>query len=276
MHIGPGDVVGPGLDQRQVERPEALANLLEPIEVAGIATEEYPHILVDDHPRRPQGPVAVQQPTPGKVLSRGGDKTYALDLAFLPPVQLPHLRRCYAPGHQQVAYAQRRQEHTRARCQLANRLFVQMIEVIVGQYHRSQRRQLVQRQGRRMEAQWAGPLHRRGALGEYRVGNKEAPAQLEQHRGMAQAPKAAVGRIEHLLTGHGLEADRCGRPGFRRLAQEQVLEPDAQLLQYAILWQRRLVVKAPFPLGRRLAGRVGQRDHQQHSEQQESLHVTPQ
>ncbi len=88
-----------------------------------------------------------------------------------------------------------------------------------------------------MEAQWAGPLHRRGTLGEHRVGNKEAPAQLEQYRGMAKAPQAAVRCVKHLLAGHGLEADRCGRPGLRRLAQEQVLEPDAQLLQYAIRWQ---------------------------------------
>ncbi|MCY1426734.1 hypothetical protein D9M71_425600 [compost metagenome] len=93
---------------------------------------------------------------------------------------------------------------------------------------------------------------------------------------MAQAPQAVVRGVEYLLAGHGLEADRRGGPGFRRLAQEQVLEPDAQLLQCTILWQQRLVVKTPVPQRCRLAGGVGQRDHQQHSEQQESLHVTPQ
>ncbi|MCY1426735.1 hypothetical protein D9M71_425610 [compost metagenome] len=151
MHIGPGDVVGAGLDQGQVERPEALANLLETVEVPGIATEEHPHILVDDHPGRPQGPVAVQQPAPGKVLRRGSDETHPLHFAFLPPVQLPHLRRCYAPGHQQFTHPQWCQEHASARRQLAYRLFVQVVEVIVRQHHRRQRRQLVQRQGRRME-----------------------------------------------------------------------------------------------------------------------------
>lgn len=68
VYVGPGDVVGAGFDQGQVERPETLAYLLETVEVPGIATEEHPHIVIDDHPGRPQRPVAVQQPAPGKVL----------------------------------------------------------------------------------------------------------------------------------------------------------------------------------------------------------------
>ncbi|MNE83360.1 hypothetical protein D3C80_1801700 [compost metagenome] len=121
------------------------------------------------------------------------------------------------------------------------------------------------------------PLHRGGALGKYRVGDEEATPQLEQYRGMAQAPEAVIRCVEHLLPGHGLHGDGVGGAGFGGFAQEQVLEANAQLLHHAVLRQACLVVEPSVPVWRRLTGSVSGGDHeQQHSEQQESLHVTPQ
>ncbi|MNN06957.1 hypothetical protein D3C81_1197650 [compost metagenome] len=122
------------------------------------------------------------------MLCRGSDEAHAFHHAFLPPIQLPHFRRGHAPAHQQVAHTQWRQKHPGVRRQLANRLLVEVVEVIVRQHYRSQRWQLVQCQRRRMEAQGARPLHGRGALGEHRVGDEEAPTQFQQYRGMPQAP----------------------------------------------------------------------------------------
>jgi len=68
------------------------------------------------------------------------------------------------------------------------------------------------------------------------------------------------------------EAGRvCG--GLRR---NRYLSPMRSFFQHAILLLHDLVVKTPVPLWCRLAGVVGQRNHQQHSKQQKSLHATPQ
>ena len=64
VHVGPGHVVGTGLDQCQVERPEALADFAKALEVTGITAEEHTRLVVYQHPGGPQGAVAVEQAAP--------------------------------------------------------------------------------------------------------------------------------------------------------------------------------------------------------------------
>ncbi|MNC48719.1 hypothetical protein D3C75_978520 [compost metagenome] len=95
---------------------------------------------------------------------------------------------------------------------------------------------------------------------------------------MPQAPEAVIGCVEQLLASHRLNTDGRGRTCLGRFTQEQVLKADAQLLHHAVLRQLRLIVKASVALWCRLTGSVGSHGNheQQHSQQEESLHVTPQ
>jgi hypothetical protein len=104
-----------------------------------------------------------------------------IDLYTLPPVELTNLRRFDTPLDQPVAHTQRRQKHARAIGECEHCLAVQMVVVIVGQNHATQRRQISERDGRCMKAFWTKPLERRRAFGEDRVGQPELTAQLEQH-----------------------------------------------------------------------------------------------
>src|SRR5436190_21231293 len=51
--------VGADLEDAEVERAEAVADRLEMLAEAGVATEVYPVRRAGDHPRRPQCGVAV-------------------------------------------------------------------------------------------------------------------------------------------------------------------------------------------------------------------------
>ncbi|KAG1319967.1 hypothetical protein G6F63_014481 [Rhizopus arrhizus] len=116
VHERPARVIRAGFDHGEVERAVLLADGLEAIEVAGVATEEDAEVTILDHPRRPQAAIAVAQPTAGKVLARGGGQAQAAGFGRLPPVQLFHLGGIHAPGDELVAHPQRRNETRVRRC----------------------------------------------------------------------------------------------------------------------------------------------------------------
>ncbi|MNJ14882.1 hypothetical protein D3C77_91160 [compost metagenome] len=119
--------------------------------------------------------------------------------------------------------------------QLSDRLFIKVVIVVVREDHRSQRWQFFQLQRRRVKTLRTGPLHRRGALSKYRVGNKEAIMQFQQYRGMPQTPQAAIRCLKQLLAPQRLDSDVHIRPGSCWLTEKQKLEADAQLFQRAVL-----------------------------------------
>ncbi|MNM96713.1 hypothetical protein D3C81_1092000 [compost metagenome] len=196
------------------------------------------------------------------MLRRGGNETDALDLGFLPPVQLANFGRRNPPLDQQVANAHRRQKMLGPIGQLAYRLFIEVIIVIMRKDHCGQRRKLFKFEWWLVKALGAGPLHRRGAFGKYRVGDEEALVQFQQYRGVPQAPQAAIRRFEQLLTAQRLHGNLYIRSGSRRLAKEQELEADAQFFKHAVLRQCPLVVVSPILALRRFTGLGEQRGHE--------------
>src|SRR6266702_7525526 len=104
----------------------------------------------------------------------------AVDVDALPPVELAYFRGIDTPLDQPVADTQRRQKHARRGGERKHGLTVQMIVMVVRQNHAAQRRQIRERDGRRMKTLGTEAPERRRAFGEYRVGQPELTAQLEQ------------------------------------------------------------------------------------------------
>ncbi|MND87734.1 hypothetical protein D3C80_797420 [compost metagenome] len=222
VHVWPVDVVGTGFHQGQVEWTVLFADAFEAVEVAAVAAEEEACVAVDHHPRGPEGAVAVEQATAGKVLRRGSDELDAIDFRALPPIQLADFARVDAPLDQGVAYAQRGKEVFGLVRELEHGLMIQVIVVVVGQDHRFDRWQFFQADRWLVETLGAGPLYGRGTLGEDRVGDPEFVAQLEQHRGVAQAIDAVVGRCDQRGLSQGLHRDGRARASVLRFVEQHV------------------------------------------------------
>ena len=96
VDIRPLGVVGTGFQQRDIEGSVFGAYLFESRKIARVATEENPQVLVQYHPGRPQGLVPVPHAAPRKVLRGRGDETHSVQLALLPPVELPRGARSWS------------------------------------------------------------------------------------------------------------------------------------------------------------------------------------
>lgn len=131
MHIGPAFVVGAGFHQRQVKGAKTAANLGKTGEIAAVAAEEHPQLIVFNHPGTPQRAVAVGQAPARKVLGRGSRQPQAVDFRALPPVELADFVRRHAPGRQAIAHAERCDELAHLAVQRPNGGLVQMVVMIV-------------------------------------------------------------------------------------------------------------------------------------------------
>ena len=232
VHERPARIVGAGLDHGQVERAVLLADGLEAVEVAGVAAEEDAEVVVLDHPRRPQAAVAVAQAAAGEVLARGGGQAQAAGLGRLPPVQLFDLAGVHTPGDQLVADAERCNEARGLASQLHYRGMVEMVIVVVREDHAGDGRQFVDADRRCVEARRAHPLHRRGALGEHRIGQPVLAAQLQQDRGVPQPEQTAVRRSVEGSAVQRLHRNGVGRDGALGLV-EQERPPDLRTVAQA-------------------------------------------
>ena len=217
--------------------------VLEAVEVARVAAEEHAQIVIDDDPRGPQGAVAVEQTAAGEMLGRCRRERQTVDLHTLPPVELAYLRRVDTPFDQPVADAQRRQKHARGGGEREHRLAVQMVVVVVRQNHAAQRRQVGERNGRRMKAFGTEPPERRCTFGENRIGQPELTAQLEQHGRMPEAIQAAVRRRVELFARQRIDGQGACRRRAVRLV-EQHIPHDAQGLADSFDGTRLDVTKA--------------------------------
>jgi hypothetical protein len=183
------------LEHRQIERPEPRADLAELVGEAGVAREEQPPPRGGEHPRRPQRAVAAGQAAPREVLRRRRGEADVLDGRRLPPVELGDERGLDAVRLEVRADAERGDERHPPRRQLAHAGLAQVIEVIVRQEHRVERRQLGDRRRHRVEPPRPGEADRRRALAEHRIGQHPRAVELEQHRAVAEPGHAqAVGR----------------------------------------------------------------------------------
>ncbi len=99
---------------------------------------------------------------------------------------------------------------------------IQVVIVVVGQDHCFDRWQFFQADRWLVKTLGACPLHRRGTLGEDRVGDPEFVAQLEQHRGVPQAIDAVVRRGNQRGLSQGLHRDGRTRAGVLRLVEQHV------------------------------------------------------
>ena len=181
VNVGPLRIVSAGLHHRQIERAVAAADFLEAVEIAAVAGKEDARLAVLDHERRPQRLVAVGQAAAREMLGRRGQQAYAIDLRALPPAQLTHLVSRNTPGNQAVAHAQRGDEHLGPGRQRHDRRMIEVVVMVVRQDDALKRRQVLHADRRLVETLGTGPLHRRGAFREHRVGEPEAAVKLEQH-----------------------------------------------------------------------------------------------
>ena len=173
--------------------------------------------------------LSPNRPRPEKCCAGVATKRTPSHRGGLPPVQLPHLGRVHAPFDQQVAHAQRRHEMPDPARQLRDRGFVEMVVVVVREQHALDRRQLVDRDRRRVKALRPGPLHGRGALGEHRVGQPEGALELHQHRRVAEAHQGPVGRGQQLLAREAGHRQRRGGRGLGRLVEQHAPDDAGRL-----------------------------------------------
>ena len=126
-----------------------------------------------------------------------------------------------------------------------------VVVMIVREDHGADRWQLLDRDRRRVKAFWPGERQRRCPLGEHRIGQPPLAAQLEQHRGMPQTVQATIGC--RLKFGARQALNRHRRRRHRAFGfVEKYVPPHAQGGLGQVTRRRRpLIVKAPIaPLWR--------------------------
>src|SRR3569833_610308 len=117
------------------------------------------------------------------MLGRRGGALMAVEIGRLPPIALFHIAWIDTPPHQLVTDAERGKEAFRLRSQARDGIAVEVVVMVVRQNDAGQWRQFVDVDRRSMESCWAGPLHRRRPLREYRIGEPVSSAQFQKHGG---------------------------------------------------------------------------------------------
>ena len=235
-------------DQRQVEAAavgEMLADVGEIAAVAGVSGVDQPELRRQHRESAPERALSVEGRAAGPV---PGGRQHELDAALdmrLPPVQLDHPQ----PGQAQVVEPglelQRHDEQRRAArlcCQRPHRGLVEVVIVVVRDQHHVDVRQLRGGERQRADPLRPGPGHRRGALGELRVGQHRQTAEPRQHRRVADPGDAGLGRLQ-VGCDH-----RQRRLRARRILAAQLPAPDLPL---------RLVDGAAVAVAKALGGVVG-------------------
>src|SRR5690606_11659416 len=97
MPVGPRGAVGAAFDHGQIEGSEALTDLLEPREQAGVAGKVDAMPRTQDRVARPQGAHLVEDLTSGGMTSGRRNQAELADLDLFPPIELANLLRRDAP-----------------------------------------------------------------------------------------------------------------------------------------------------------------------------------
>lgn len=127
----------------------------------------------------PQGAVAISQAAAGEVLCRRGSQLQARVRAGLPPVELLHALRRHAHAEQPGLDSERHEVALDPLRQVLDRRYVKVIVVIVRKDHAFDRRQLLERQRRRVKALGAREAERRHPFAENRIDEPELALKLE-------------------------------------------------------------------------------------------------
>jgi hypothetical protein len=138
---------------------------------------------------------------------------------LLPPLHLLDLRERHAPALEVRADAERDEEARAARRQVLHGLHVEVVVVVVRDEHGVDRRQVGERDRRRMEA-LRPDRDRRHALGEDRVEQQAQPVDLDVDAGVADPEgaqaagggAAASAALSTASTGSGAGGTRTSSP----------------------------------------------------------------
>jgi pyruvate-formate lyase len=106
---------------------------------------------------------------------------------------------------------------------------VEVVVMVMRQDDRTQRRQRVDAERRRMEAFRAGPWHRRRAFRKHGVGQPPAAVQLHQQGRMAEAEQGRIRRRRQRGRVQGLHRNRPVGHRRRRLAGQHAPEQAERL-----------------------------------------------
>ena len=155
----------------QIERCEPFADGGELVGKTGIAREKDAPVG-GDHPRRPEGGIAISQRSTGEMLRgrRGESELTSGQRALLPPIELGDECRVEAEPFEVRADAERRYDRDAQLGQRSHAGRAEVIVVIVRQEHRVEWRKLLDRHRDGVEAAGARERDRRGALSENWIG----------------------------------------------------------------------------------------------------------
>ncbi len=228
VDVGPEVAVGPDLDHRGVERAVGGADVLEALEVAGVAAVVDPVLLTGDGPGRPEGVLGVAQTAAAEVAGRGGGEGEAADSGGLVPVQLAQPVRGDAPVLQVGADAERHGEHGVRAGQRLDRGQVEMVVVVVGDHHHVDLAERGQRQRHGVQPPRSGERERGAALAPDRVEQHPVAVDLREHAGVSHPgqPQPGGGRLGQVGEGRGVHRDGAlrGAQGPGLLVEEHLRE----------------------------------------------------
>jgi len=169
----PGRTVAADRKQRGQQTGEAAADLgeaVEPGSVAGVVDALRPSL---DDVASPQRAVGSEDTPPGPVARRDQGHDQAVDLGRLPPLELHHRA---PPTRAQPPAEPGRRHHRHLRRQRAHGTGIEVVEVVVRDEHRADRRQCVRPQPR-----WRmSPVEQTRVVAEHRIDQEAPPAERAQ------------------------------------------------------------------------------------------------
>ncbi len=212
VDVGPEFGVGAQLDHRGVEGAVVGADVLEAVEVAGVAAVVDAVLLARDDPGRPQCVLSVAQAAAAEVAGRGRGQCEAADLGRLVPVQFAQSVRGHAPVFEMGADAERHGEDGVGAGQFLDGGHVQVVVVVVRDDDHVDRAEGRQRQGNRVQPAGAGEGERGAALAPHRVEEHPVSVDLREHAGVPEPGQAQTGRRGPGQVGERGRVHRHGAP----------------------------------------------------------------
>ncbi len=167
--------------RREIEWPEPLGDLAEAVEVAGVAAEIEAPGRSHDGPGGPEPRIGVPEATLGEVLRRRAHNPEPAVLEGLPPVELHHARQALAaePG---LEAERDHEERIVGGPEPLHGVEIQVIEMVVRDDHEVNRRQVLEREARRLEPPRPRPRDRARARAPVRIREQVDPVELQQDR----------------------------------------------------------------------------------------------
>src|SRR5438105_4988174 len=180
----PAGLVRADRQQRQIDRPEPPADVVEEARIRRVAGEIDARAIDRDHEPAPERAIAIEQCPRGKVTRRRQRDRQPGRVCLLPPIELFDASDARRPDDRAVA-DRRYDDRIEAGREHAERMQIAMVVVIVAQHHRRDRRQVVEAHRGLPHAARAEQIERPCTLRVHRIGQDVAPRRLNQKRGVS-------------------------------------------------------------------------------------------